>query len=147
MIPAPEYIVPIFGLEPGPDGIICVIRREWLTFEWDEGSEVPYKLSVTWCPPWARREVPGLLDLWPLPPSGAARLIASTARMRLTGWKIADEFRRVRDDGREGPLLYPGEIPGSILAKVMLWWTSTSVLEYQENSIKQNKVTETEMAL
>lgn len=142
IIPAPPYVIPILGLEPGADGIIRVLRREWITYA--NGSE-PFMLSVLWCPPEFAGPVPELLDLFPLPGAGdAALLIAERTGQNVTWGRSSREARPVRNDGREGPLL---RLPkdGHVLAEVYIWTSRDKVLVYGEYVLPEGRVIESDM--
>lgn len=140
IVPAPSYIVPILGLEPGSDEVTRVIRREQVTHE--AGSS-PYMLSVTWYRPGDAAAVPELLSLNPLPYDGA-RLVADRTSRPLTFGRSGREARGVLDDGREGPAL---RLPkdGHVLAEVWIWAAGDEVLEYGEAAIREGKVIESDM--
>jgi GntR family transcriptional regulator len=142
LVPAPAYIVPILGpLEVKP-GFWPVIRREWITCE---DGDVPFMLSVSWCPAEAGQAVPELLAAVPLPdPGGAAKLIAARTGRTLTWGRCGREARRPRDDGREVPLLRlaAGE---RVLAEVCAWAAGDEVLEYREDVLREGKVIESDM--
>jgi GntR family transcriptional regulator len=140
IIPAPEYIIPILGLEPASDGTTRVIRREQVTHELD-GS--PYMLSVTWYHPQDTGAVPELMSLLPLPYDGA-RLLADRTNRPLTFGRSGREARGVLSDGREGPTL---RLPrdGHVLAEVWVWAAGEEVLEYGEAAIREGKVIESDM--
>lgn len=138
---APEYVVPILGLEPGADGVTRVIRREWLTYE---DGDVPFMLSVSWCAPWAAEAVPELLRLWPLDLGVAAKLITERTG-RDTPWGHSGrEARRIKDDGREGPLL---RLPrdARVYAEVYTWTSGEDVLEYGEFILLEGRTIESDM--
>lgn len=142
IITAPEYVVPILGLEPAADGQTRVLRREWITYE--DGS-VPFMLSVSWCSPDAAALAPELLDLLPLPGSGSvARLVCARQGWQLTGGSSSREARKVRDDGREAPLLRLAKAD-CVLAEVYVWWSGEHVVEYGEFALAQNRVIQTDM--
>jgi DNA-binding transcriptional regulator YhcF (GntR family) len=138
LVPCPEYVLPVLGLEPGD----LAARREWVTSEGDD----PARLSVTWCRPEFAAAVPELTWRVPLDPRGAAALIADR-----TGLAVEDlvgstgfECRRAKDDHRELPLLrmYPGSF---VLAVVYTWSTpgvDGQVLEYTEFVLPPGRVIE-----
>jgi DNA-binding GntR family transcriptional regulator len=142
-VPAPEYIVPMFGLQDGPPDH-PVIRREEVTRQAD-GS--PARLSVTWVNPRYHSRAPELLEMAPLPdPGGAGHLIAKRFGIpagELTGG-IAFECRQAKDDGRELPAL--GLAPGSyVLAVVNGWRRGGDLLEYTESVLPPNRVIEADI--
>lgn len=141
LVPAPEYIRPMFDLAgPAP----AVIRREEVT-RLADGS--PDRLSVTWAHPRYRALVPELLRAEPLPyPKGAGPLIAKRAGTdpdTLTGG-IAFECRPARDDGRELPALdlEPGAY---VLAGVSGWRHGDDLLEYTEFVLPPGRVVEADI--
>ena len=148
-VEAPAYIRPILGPDPdgGPGEPLRVIRREWVSYDWQDGGEVPFMLSVSWCPRWARVQAPELLAAFPLPGMGsAAELIAARTRREITGSHDAHEARPIKDDGREGPLL---RLPKDtvILGEVYQWWSGEQTLEYLEFITLQRIVIESDTEL
>jgi DNA-binding GntR family transcriptional regulator len=142
IITAPEYVIPILGLEQAADGITRVLRREWVTYE---NGSVPFMLSVLWCPPEFIGPVPELLSLLPLPGAGeAAMLIAERTGRNITWGRSSREARPVKDDGREAPLL---RLPkaGHVLAEVYIWTARDKVLVYGEYVLPEGKVIESDM--
>jgi len=142
LVEAPAYVVPILGLLETKPGFYPVVRREWLTYE---DGNVPVMLSVSWCPAEAFKAVPELAALEPLPGSGvAASLIAERTGRQITWGHSAREARRIKDDGREGPLL--GLPSGAVvLAEVYQWASGDDVLEYGEFVVVLEKVIESDM--
>lgn len=140
IVPAPEYVIPILGLEPDGDGITRVLRREWLSYA--NGSE-PSRLSVLWCLPESAIPVPELLALIPLA-EDAAKLIASRTGNPLTWGRTSHEARPARDDGREIPLL---ELPAGahVLAEVYIWTSRDQVVVYVEFIVPEGRVIESDM--
>lgn len=139
---APDYIVPILDLQADGNGKYWVVRREWVTAEQD-GS--PYKLSVSWCSYAASLRVPELLAAEPLPePGSTARLVSERMNRPITWGTSAREARKVKDDGREGPLL-DLQLGDSILAEVELWGTEDATLAYLEHAIREGRVIESEL--
>jgi DNA-binding GntR family transcriptional regulator len=140
LIPAPAYIVPILDLDER-DGALLV-RREWVTSD-DSGH--PFRLSVAWVSALYTEAVPELLDLAPLPdPAGEAHLIAERTGEALTGGDTAMEARKVKDDGREGPLLAL-QLGDSILAMVEVWGIDGCTTCYTEHAIREGWVIEAEL--
>jgi GntR family transcriptional regulator len=149
IVAAPRYIWPILGLHK-PDAPLqapAVIRREWVSYTWERGSEIPLRLSVSWCPRWAEEPVPELLAAFPLPGTGnAAELIAARTGRELTWAHEAYEARTPLDDGREGPLLrLPKTAP--IQAVVYQWAAGDDTLEYLEFIQPQGRVIEVDVEL
>src|SRR5690242_9983366 len=96
LVTAPDYIVPILGLEPVRNGEYHVIRREQVTYE---SGNKPFMLSVSWFPPQFAEPVPELLHLVPATePAGAAKLIEQRTGRRITRGKMSREARRIKDD-------------------------------------------------
>jgi GntR family transcriptional regulator len=142
-IEAPAYIIPILDLQPDDTGKHWVVRREWVTSD-DSGH--PFRLSVAWCPWAATLTVPELLATEPLPdPAGEAHLIAERTGQPLTGGDTAMEARKVKDDGRESPLLGL-QLGDSILAMVEVWGIDGSTTCYTEHAIREGWVIEAELA-
>jgi GntR family transcriptional regulator len=142
LVEAPAYIVPILGLEEAKPGLYPVIRREWVTCE-EDGT--PYMLTSSWCPGRAAKAVPELMALEPLPGSGsAAKLIAERTGREVAWGQSGHEVRRIKDDGREGPLL---QLPlgAMILAEVYTWGIGEDVLEYGEFVVIAEKVIHIDM--
>jgi GntR family transcriptional regulator len=142
IIPAPEYVVPILGLEPDDAGDTLVLRREWLTYA--NGSATPRMLSVLWCPPGFSGPVPELLALLPLT-EDAAKLIAERTGSPLTWGRTSHEARPAKDDGRETPLLQLGD-NAHVLAEVYIWASRDRVLVYGEYILPEYRVIEADMA-
>ncbi|MGH3283595.1 MAG: GntR family transcriptional regulator [Streptosporangiaceae bacterium] len=146
IVPAPEYVVPILGLEAGPrpGGAHWVIRREQVSYEHDG---TPFMLAVAWFPASLADAVPELLERKPIiAPGGAARLIGERTARRITRGSMAREARPIKDDGREGPLL--GLTPGTVvLAEVYVWMDDTDAIEYGEYCLIQSRVTENEFTV
>jgi DNA-binding transcriptional regulator YhcF (GntR family) len=142
-VSAPEYIVPMLGLQDGPPDH-PVIRREEVT-RLAGGS--PSRLSVTWVHPRYFSRVPELVVREPLPdPKGAAHFIAEQSGWdpaSLTGG-IAFECRLAKDDGRELPALdlEPGAY---VLAGVNGWRHGDDLLEYTEFVLPPNRVIEADI--
>jgi DNA-binding transcriptional regulator YhcF (GntR family) len=140
LVPAPEYVRPMFGLGEGAS----VIRREEVTRMTDSS---PSRLSVTWAHPRYAFLVPELLEAAPLPdPRGAGHLIAGRADLdpdSLTGG-VAFEARQAKDDGRELPALdlQPGAY---VLAGVSGWRNGVNLLEYTEFVLPPNRVVEADI--
>jgi GntR family transcriptional regulator len=136
VIPSPEYVIPLLGLEPGAD----VLRREWVTYE---DGDVPFMLSVSWHPPQVAVSVPELLALLPPPTVLAATIIADRTgrdRDQLKG-HLWFETRQVKADGREGPLL---RLPKTALIQAVTYTVASGedVLEYGEYIILPGRVGE-----
>jgi GntR family transcriptional regulator len=142
IIPAPEYVTPILGLEPDSDGITRVLRREWLSFA--NGSE-PSRLSVLWCPPEFADNVPELLSLTPLA-TDAAKLIAARTGNPLTWGRTSHEARLAKNDGREIPLLQLGGDAPFVSAEVYIWTAQEQVMVYVEFIVPPGRVIEADMA-
>lgn len=140
-IDAPDYVVPILGLEPLPGAVTPVIRREQVSYDRD-GQ--PFMLSVSWFPPTFYERVPELTAAEPIEgPGGATKLIEQRTGRTITRGRQSREARLIKDDGREGPLLHlePGT---AVLAEAYLWLDDTDVLEYGEYVLIMNRVTENE---
>ena len=138
LVPAPDYILPLLGLEAGS----AVIRREEVTRQPDGAV---FRLAVSWCPPQAANVVPELLLAEPLPdPRGAGPLIASRLSLGIDWGRGGVECRLALDDGRE--LEHLGLAPGAyVLAGVHFWSTAGEdgiVLEYSEYVLPPNCVIE-----
>ena len=141
---APEYIVPILGLELLPGDVTPVIRREQVSYAKD-GQ--PFMLSVSWFPPTFYELVPELTRAEPIDgPGGAAKLIEQRTGRTITRGRQSREARLIKDDGREGPLLHL-EPETAVLAEAYLWLDDTDVLEYGEYVLVMNRVTENEYAI
>ena len=99
-------------------------------------------LSVAWFPPRFGDQVPELLHLMPvIAPGGAAKLIEQRTGQRITRGKMSREARRIKDDGREGPLLHLRK-GTPVLAEVYVWMNDTDVIEYGEYCLTMDHVTE-----
>ena len=142
LVAAPAYIAPILGLLEVKPGFWPVIRREWVTYE---GGDAPFMLSVSWFSPEYADAVPELLDPGtPLDSGHGAKLITARTGRPVTGGRASREARRVKDDGREGPLLRLA--PGApVLAEVYQWWSGDDVLEYGEYVLPEGRVIESDM--
>lgn len=139
---APAYIIPVLDLQPDGNGKYWVVRREWVTAE---SNGHPYKLSVSWCPYAASLRVPELLAIEPLPePGSTPRLVAERMNLPITWGTSAREARKVKDDGRESPLLGL-QLGDSVLAEVELWGTTDMTLAYLEHAIREGRVIESEL--
>jgi GntR family transcriptional regulator len=138
LVTAPEYIVPILGLEPVRNNTYHVIRREQVTYE---AGNKPFMLSVSWFPPRFADSVPELLHLQPVSPAGAAKLIEQRTGQRITRGKMSREARRIKEDGREGPLLRLRK-GTPVLAEVYVWMDDQDVIEYGEYCLTMDHVTE-----
>lgn len=144
LVTAPDYIVPILGLEPVRNGEHHVIRREQVTYE---SGNKPFMLAVSWFPPRFAEPVPELLHLTPIAePAGAAKLIEQRTGQRITRGKMSREARRIKDDGREGPLLRLRK-GTPVLAEVYLWMDDQDVIEYGEYCLTANHVTENDFTV
>lgn len=143
IIPAPEYVIPILGLEPDSNGDTLVLRREWLSYI--ENDPVPARLSVLWCPPEFTDDVPELLSLIPL--SGdAAKLIGERTSNPLTWGRNSHEARLAKNDGREIPLLQLGGDTPFVSAEVYIWTARERVMVYVEFIVPPGRVIEYDMA-
>jgi GntR family transcriptional regulator len=142
IIPAPEYVIPILGLEPDEDGTTRVLRREWLTYI--NGDPAPGRLSVLWCPPGFAGPVPELLAAVPLP-GDAAKLIGERTGSPLTWGRTSHEARPAKHDGREIPLLQLGD-DAHVSANVYIWTSRDRVMVYVEFIVPEGRVIEADMA-
>jgi len=143
MIPAPEYVRQILGLDeagPGQEPT-AVIHREQVSYEI---TGEPVMLASAWFRGELAGPVPELLYKRPIEyPGGAARLIESRAGQRITRGRQAREARVIKDDGREGPLLRL-QSGSFVLAEVYLWLTAEDVTEYGEYILIADRITENE---
>lgn len=143
LVTAPEYIVPILGLEPIRNDTYHVIRREQVTYE---SGNKPFMLSVSWFPPRFGDPIPELLHLQPVIPAGAAKLIEQRTGQRITHGRMSREARRIKEDGREGPLLHLRK-GTPVLAEVYIWMSGQDVIEYGEYCLTMDHVTENDFTL
>jgi len=142
LVSAPAYILPILDPLEAMTGFWPVVRREWVLYE---AGDVPYVLWVSWCTAEAAEAVPELLRTEPLPyPGDEAKLIAERTGRKITWGHSAREARRIKDDGREGPLLrLPAD--GRVLAEVYQWASGDDIVEYGEFVVVEDRTIESDM--